>query len=128
MNRKQFLGQLWQKMVLPIATIIMAFYCLKFLFLALSQNGNERADAMFFFGLSVLVLIVAVLQIITTYTLSLIPENIKLVFGKISLVASGALMYYSWTVNKGYTIGLGILLLIQLISESRQNKPKQTSL
>lgn len=122
MNRKQFIGQLWQKYFYPVIFVWLGFYCIKFLFAVFTEDGNERSSAIAFLWITVIALVISVLQNIVIKAIRFIPEKVKAVFNKVMLIAFGALIYHTWSLSKAYAIVLSLILLIQIMSEERKQK------
>ena len=142
MDRKEFLITVWKKGIKPILIIGVIFFCVKFLYNIITENGPERFATILILGFGLLILTLSLVgllfETLTKKVKSILPHSIKLWFriiGKflnyISPIVLGMIIYHFWKDDrKTAAVILGVILIQriqEIIKEEKldttQNKP-----
>ena len=128
MNRKEFLLTLWAKGIKPVLTVIVIFFCGKFLYNVFDEDGTERAFVIATIELGLLILTLYLVgqlfKSLKEKINSLLPESIKFwlkvankTLNYISPIILGAVIYHFWKDDWFVAAFVMGVLLIEKISD-----------
>jgi uncharacterized membrane protein YhdT len=135
MNRRDFfikvwnaLISIWKKWIIPILLIGIIFFCIKFIFKAIVENGSERVVAIFAFVIGLVILTAHFIKMLfysfSKKLNSILPESIKLwlliiskTLNYLSPVIFGIMIYHFWNEKSITEVIILSLLLVHKIGE-----------
>jgi len=138
MDRKDFLKQLWKRLIKPIIILTVVYFSVKFLISVFNENGTERLLTIVILSLTILFtlayLLGELLSKMTEIIYAKLSDKVKFklrIIGKISdyfaVLILGAVLYKFWTKDAILASILIILLLADRINNIvKEEKSKVT--
>ena len=128
MDRKEFLRTIWKKGIRPLILFVFLFFCFRFIFKALSENGTERTLTLVILFLALFFGIVyfagLYLSKLMKYIDSKLSDNVRLILRIINRIIEyltpmvlGVVVYKFWLVNRTVALAFIGFFLIEKIFE-----------